>query len=460
MKKFIGREQEIKQLKGLYEGASFQSALVYGRRRIGKSELIKQSLKGEKSTVIFYECKQTTEKNNTDGLSEIIADKFNFPKPDFNSFEKALDFLFSYSEKKKLVLVLDEYPYLHKIIDGIDSILQSLIDKYKDKSKLKLIICGSYLDVMKSLLDNQNPLYGRISLSLDIKPMDYYDSAKFYPTFSNEDKVKLYSVFGGIPYYNELINSKWSVKENIVYLITSVNSRLENEINYYLKNEMAKVNNANVVFETIARGLCKFNDIFNATGIDKSSTFADVLERLTNIELVEKEAPINDEKNKKKSNYYIKDNLSLFYYTYVYRYLSQRGIMNEDAFYEKYIEGDFEGRYVPKMFERIFKQFLIRKNRQGEINPPLEKVGKYYYDDAVNKKNGEFDVVSLDEMGYIFYETKYKNKPINQAIINEEIEQVKKTGLNCYKYGFVSKSGFEDVDSEEIILYTLEDLYM
>lgn len=460
MKKFIGREREIAQLKGLYEGTSFQSALVYGRRRIGKSELIKQSLKGEKSTIIYYECKQTTEKNNADGLSEIIGDKFNFPKPDFTTFEKALEYLFAYSERKKIVLVLDEYPYLHKIIDGIDSILQSLIDKYKDKSKLKLIICGSYLDVMKSLLDNQNPLYGRISLSLDIKPMDYYDSAKFYPTFLNEDKVKLYSVFGGIPYYNELIDCKKSVKENIIRLITSVNSRLENEINFYLKNEMAKVNNANVVFETIASGLCKFNDIFNATGIDKSSTFADVLERLVNIELIEKEAPINDEKNKKKSNYYIKDNLSLFYYAYVYRYLSQRGIMSEDVFYEKYIEEDFENRYVPKMFERIFKQYLIRKNRQGEINPPLEKIGKYYYDDAKNKKNGEFDVVSLDEIGYIFYEVKFKNKPIDQKMIDEEIEQVKNTGLNCYKYGFVSKSGFENVNNENLILYTLDDLYL
>ena len=459
MKKFIGREREIAQLKRLYDGSDFQSALVYGRRRIGKSELIKQSVKGSRLTVLYYECKQTTEKNNIDGLSEIMAEKLNFPKPDFPSFEKALEYLFIYSQKKKIVLVLDEYPYLHKIIDGIDSILQSLIDKYKDTAKLKLIICGSYLDVMKSLLDNQNPLYGRISLSLDIKPMDYYDSAKFYPSFSNADKVKLYSVFGGIPYYNELINSKLSVKENIIHLITAVNSRLESEINFYLKNEMAKVNNANIVFETIARGLCKFNDIFNASGIDKSATFADVLERLGNIELIDKEAPINDERNKKKSIYYIKDNLSLFYYTYVYRYLSQRGIMNEDAFYEKYIEKDFEERYVPKMFERIFKQYLIRQNRQGNITPPLEKVGKYYYDDVVNKKNGEFDVVSLDENGYIFYEAKYKNKPINQSMIDEEIKQVQATGLSCYRYGFVSKSGFEDIANDDLLLYTLDDLY-
>jgi len=460
MNKFIGRIEEINKLKEIYKKLDFNLALVYGRRRIGKSELIKQSLKGEKSAVIYYECKQTNEKNNIDGFSELIGEQLDFPKPDFSSFEKVLEYLFIYSKKKKIIVVLDEYSYLHKIIDGIDSILQSLIDKYKDISKLKLVICGSYLDIMKSILTNQNPLYGRIDLVLEIKPMDYYDSSKFYSNFSNEDKVKLYSVFGGIPYYNELIDSKKSVKENIINLISSLNSRLENEINYYLKNEMAKVGYANIVFETIAKGVCKFNDIFNASGIEKSSTFADVLEKLSSIELIEKEAPINDENNKKKANYYIKDNLSLFYYTYVYRYLSQRGIMSSEDFYNKYIKNDFENRYVPRIFERIFKQYLIRKNKVGEIDPPLEKVGKYYYNDIRKKKNGEFDVVALDENGYIFYETKYRNKPINKKIIDEEIRQVKDTGLNCYKYGFVSKSGFDNINDEDLLLFALKDLYL
>ncbi|MBO7345905.1 MAG: ATP-binding protein, partial [Clostridia bacterium] len=133
---------------------------------------------------------------------------------------------------------------------------------------------------------------------------------------------------------------------------------------------------------------------------------------------------------------------------------------NEEAFYEKYIEEDFEERYVPKMFERIFKQYLIRQNRQGNVFPPLEKVGKYYYVDAVHKKNGEFDVVSLDEKGYIFYEVKYKNRQMNQSMIDEEIEQVKNAGLPCYRFGFISKSGFDGVNNDELLLYTLDDLYL
>ena len=102
-----------------------------------------------------------------------------------------------------------------------------LIDRYKDSSSLKLVLCGSYVEIMKSLLARENPLYGRVDLTIDLKPMDYYESAMFYPDFSAEDKVRLYSVFGGIPYFNRLIDSSLSVKENIQELISAPGARLE-----------------------------------------------------------------------------------------------------------------------------------------------------------------------------------------------------------------------------------------
>ena len=159
-------------------------------------------------------------------------------------------------------MILDEYPYLRDAVKGMDSILQALIDKYQDESQLKLIICGSYVDTMRSLLLVQNPLYGRVSLTIDLKPMNYRESALFYSSFSDADKVRLYSVFGGIPYYNRLIDSERSVKENIINLIASPSARLETEISMYLKSELAKISNANEVFETLAKGFSRYSDIF------------------------------------------------------------------------------------------------------------------------------------------------------------------------------------------------------
>lgn len=455
--KFIGREKEKKLLTKVIERNGMDVVLIYGRRRVGKSELIKQSLKESKFQSIYYECKQTTEMNNAESLSNLISEIFGYPRLSFNSLEECLEFFFK--QNNKLILVLDEYSYLKDKVIGIDSILQSQIDKYQHESNLKLILCGSYIDIMKSLIYSHNPLYGRITQTIELKPMDYYDSSKFYEGFSNEDKIKLYSVFGGIPYYNRLIDSNKTVEENIIELIASPGARLEFEVQMYLKSEISKIVNANEVIEAMAKGYTKYNDILSQSHVSSGPTLVDVLEKLIKMEMVEKKTPINDNNNKRKSGYTISDNLSLFYYRYIFRYASQMNVMDSNVFYDRYIKEDFEKQYVPHIFETICKQFLIRMNRLGKIEEPFEKIGKYYYDDPKTKTNGEFDIVTLDEKGYIFYEAKFTNAKVTEKMIEKEINQVKMTGMSCYKYGFISKSGFESFENEDVIAYTLDDLF-
>ena len=456
---FYGRESERKKLNTMFHSDGQKISLIYGRRRIGKSELIKQVLKGTDLKSIYYECKQTTEQNNVDSLSELIGEAFNFPKPAFENIENLLRFLFKSSEQKPLILVLDEYSYLRENVKGLDSILQSVIDSYKDTSKIKLIICGSYVDTMKALLAKQNPLYGRIDLTINLKPMDYYDSALFYSDFSDEDKVRLFSVFGGIPYYNRLIDAQKSVRENIIDLIASPGARLENEVSMYLNSEISKITNANEVFEALAKGFSRYKDLLNQSNVSSGPALVDILDKLIRMDVVAKEAPINDENNRKKSGYFISDNLSLFYYKYIFRNISRMNLMDSDIFYDKYIAADFETKYVPKIFESICRQYLIRKNRKGLMDEIFEKIGKYYYDDPIEKKNGEFDIVTLDDNGYIFYESKFRKDPITESMIQNEIRQVQQTGLKCYKYGFFSKTGFLCEPKEDRILIDLNELY-
>ena len=429
---FYGRENERKKLHRMFLSDGQMISLIYGRRRIGKSELIKQALKETDIKSIYYECKQTTERNNVDSLAELIAEIFDFPKPAFENIEALLQFLFKMSEKEPMILVLDEYPYLRENAKGLDSILQSLIDHYKDTSNMKFIVCGSYVDTMKALLEKQNPLYGRIDLTLNLKPMDYYESALFYPEFTEEDKVRLFSVFGGIPYYNRLIDGQKSVRENIIELIASPGARLENEVSMYLNSEISKITNANEVFEALAKGFSRYKDILDQSNVSSGPALVDILDKLMRMDVVSKEAPINDENNKKKSGYFISDNLSLFYYKYIFRNMSRMNIMDSDVFYDRYIAEDFETKYVPKSFERICKQYLIRKNRKGLMDEVFEKIGKYYYDDPIEKKNGEFDIVTLDDRGYIFYEAKFRKEPVTEQMIREEICKVEPTGLECY----------------------------
>lgn len=456
---FYGRENERKNLCTMFHSDGQMISLIYGRRRIGKSELIKQVLKETDIKSVYYECKQTTEQNNVDSLAELIGEAFDFPKPAFENMEVLLRFLFQKSEKEPMILVLDEYPYLRENSKGLDSVLQSVIDHYKDTSNMKLIVCGSYVDTMKALLERQNPLYGRIDLTLNLKPMDYYESALFYPEFSEEDKVRLFSVFGGIPYYNRLIDAKKSVRENIIELIASSGARLENEVAMYLNSEISKITNANEVFEALAKGFSRYKDILDQSNVSSGPALIDVLDKLMRMDVVAKEAPINDENNRKKSGYFISDNLSLFYYKYIFRNMSRMNIMDPDVFYDKYIAEDFETKYVPKSFERICKQYLIRKNRKGQMDEIFEKIGKYYYDDPVEKRNGEFDIVTLDDKGYIFYEAKFRKEPVTESVVQNEIRQVKQTGLACYRYGFFSRAGFTCDQEKDCILIELSELY-
>lgn len=457
---FYGREWEQKKLRSHISADGQRIVLMYGRRRVGKSELIKHVMTTDSARSIYYECRQTSERSNVESLALLLSESWGLPPLAFQGIEDILRFVFQRSLEEKMILSLDEYPYLRDAVHGMDSILKVLIDEYRDRANLTLILCGSFVDTMKSLLEHQNPLYGRIDLSMLIEPMDYYDSACFYPSFSSEDKVKLYSVFGGIPYYNRLIDSAKTVEENILELIVADGSRLENEVSMHLKSELSKLVNANEVFDALARGYSKFSDLLSQSQVSSSPTLSDTLDKLIRMMVVVKRAPINEPNNRRKAGYFISDPLSRFYYRYIFRYTSQRSVMPAERFYAQYIQEDFESQYVPKAFEEITRQYLVRQNRSGQFAEPFDLIGTYYYDNPAERTNGEFDVVTLGTRGYIFYEVKYRDAKISRRMIEEEIEQVQKTGLACYKYAFVSKSGFEkDAEGTDLLLIDLEDLY-
>lgn len=139
--------------------------------------------------------------------------------------------------------------------------------------------------------------------------------------------------------------------------------------------------------------------------------------------------------------------------------MSQLNVMQPEAFYDRYIAQDFETAHVPRIFEDICRQYLIEQNQKGLLEDPFEKIGRYYYDDPVHKINGKFDIVTQSEKGYVFYEAKFRNKPLTQAVLEEEIAQVRQTGLPCYKYGFFSRSGFENISLDNVQLINLQELY-
>ena len=456
---FYGREKELQQLKNFFHSDRENLAVVYGRRRVGKSELLRASLCSDDIPFVFLQCRTTSLKSNVDDLMLLARSEFGLPDLKFDDIESAFKYIYAAMKDRRGILVLDEYPYLRELLPGCDSFIQYLVDENRGAG-LKLVLCGSYLDVMKGMLEYKSPLYGRAGLNLHVEPMDYFDSALFYPTFSDEDKVRLYSVFGGVPFYNAKIDGNLSVRENIIRLLTSKDAVLANEVSYLLMLEISKISNAERVFETIANGITKFTDILAKSGFSSSPALVDILKKLVEMGLLKKVTPINDENNRKKTSYKINDNLINFYYRYVFKYQSRLSVFPAEKVFDAYIADDFETKYVPKAFEEIVKQFLIRENLAGRIEPPFFKIGSFWYDLPKLRKNGEFDVVTQDDDGYAAYECKFKGHPMTEAQVEQEIEQVKASPLPATRFGFVARSGFENVSAApDRRFYSLADLY-
>jgi len=456
---FIGREEQTQAIEEVLSHPGYQGIVLYGRRRLGKTELLWHVLSERSQKLLFFTGLVDNEANNTLSLSKLISKAFSLGNLSFPSFVDALEFVFRQAEKEEIYLVLDEYSSLRRAVSGIDSQLQRLIDTYKRESNLKLVLCGSSIRQMEDIQSENNPLYRRFQLSLLLPELDYYEASLFFPERMEEEKVALYAAFGGVPYYLEQIQKGKSVEENIILLLSSPLSHLAEETENHLHTELSKISNANAAFDAIAKGAYHFSDILSLSHISDSAILSDILRTLQKMDLVESIAPINEPNNKKKSGYRIKDPTMRFYYRYLYPHTMERQVLGKQAFYDFFIKEDFRTRLVPEVFEEICRQYLIKENKKGRLNPPLLRIGTYWYDDKKAKKNGQFDVAALTSNGYVVYEVKYLSRPLSDADIAKEEKEASESPLSLSYAGFFSKSGYDLKNEYPYRFYTLKDLY-
>lgn len=456
---FIGRIEESKAISYSLAQKGYQGILVSGRRRIGKTELIKHCCSLRYSRFLYYQCTDDNEANNAAAMGKAIGAYFSLSPLKFSQVKEAVDFVFSLAEKEEVCFVIDEFPYLERVVAGLDSIIQGIIDAHIHTANIKFFLSGSSVSVMNSLLSEGKPLYRRFQLSIFLKEQDYFEAAQYYPSFSNEDKVRLYSAFGGVPYYLSQIDSKLSVKENIILLLSGRFARLADEASQNLKSGLLKITNANSVFSVIARGYSRFSDILSQSHISSSSLLSMVLDSLIRMDLVRKKAPINDENNNQKFLYSLSDRALAFYYRYIFGNESAQAILSEEAFYDTVIAEDFESSFVPLAFEEVAKEYLARENKEGRLLPPLLSTGTYWYDDKKTRKNGQFDVVGKSPDGYAFYEVKFTKKALDDKTILSEVSQIQEAGLPASQIGFISRRGFSLKGTYPYSFLTLDDLY-
>lgn len=251
---FIGRETEIKEIRESLSESNYQGTFIYGRRRIGKSELISHGLEGCKHRILSFEFRKRSLRGNLDLFLPVIKEFFGEPYLYFETFDPLFDYLLRKSTTEEYVLVLDEFSFLLNEDFAIESSLAAAIDTYKSKSKIHLFVSGSYVGLMEKMIDKQSHSYGRFNHIFLLRPFDYFEASQFYPNYAPEEKIMLYSVFGGVPFFSSLINPKKTAQENIEHLMVRLDSLCEREIMETVLAETTKAPLLNELLLIVLKG--------------------------------------------------------------------------------------------------------------------------------------------------------------------------------------------------------------
>lgn len=437
---FIGREREVAALDRLYESNKFEFAVIYGRRRVGKTALINHFIDDKES--IYFMGVESNEKQNLENFSKSIIEYSSGIEAEtsFLSFQAALEYVFKLSERKRLILVIDEYPYVARSSKSLASTLQLLIDKYKDTSQLMLILCGSSMSYMEDeVLAYKSPLYGRRTAQMKIQPFSFEETCRCFKNFSDEDKALAYGIVGGTPQYLLQMDDRLSIEDNIKNTYLNPISFLYEEPTNLLKQEVREPSIYTAIITAIAVGASRMSDISNKVGED-SNICANYLKSLINLGIVKKETPYG-EKTSRKSIYSIEDNMFRFWYRFVPNNNSviMRGAA--DIVYRR-IEPQLS-EYMGAVFEEICKQYLWNLLLNGNSPVEFSELGRWWGNDPIEKKQTEIDIMGeQDKKTALFGECKWTNEKVDLGVLETLIKRSNLFSyVNVHLYLF-SKSGF------------------
>lgn len=437
---FIGRERELKALNKLYGSSKFEFAVIYGRRRIGKTELIKQFL-GDKKAIYFMGI-ESNAKLNLENFSKSILEFNTGIRADtsFSNFQAALEYVFQLAENERIILAIDEYPYVARSSKSLASTLQLLIDKYKDTSKLMLILCGSSMSYIEdNVLSYKAPLYGRRTAQIKLLPFDFEETCRYLADMSGEDKALMYGAVGGTPQYLLQVSDKLSVEENIKNTYLNPISFLYEEPTNLLKQEVREPAIYTAIITAIATGASRMADISTKVGED-TSVCTTYIKNLISLGIVQKETPYG-EKASRKTIYSIADNMFRFWYRFVLENNSIIARGADDLAYKR-IEPYFTD-YMGKVFEDISAQYLWKLLISGKSPIEFTSLGRWWGNDPRTKSQTEIDIMGEhDKNSALFAECKWTNEKVDLGVLETLVQRSELFAYKNVHLFLFAKSGF------------------
>lgn len=452
-RQFVDRDAELDLLESRFDRDTADLIVVYGRRRLGKSELVREAIRG-RDDAVYWQATEETPSVQLEHFVDTAADTY----PTLANIQRDWEPLLETLGREDAIVVLDEFPYLIESDDAVPSKLQRVWDMELQETGMTLVLVGSSISVMEDkVLSGGSPLYGRRTATIDLPPLDLPDAQQLYPANEPDDVIQTWGVFGGTPYYLQALASSKTLAENIQTTLLSEHGVLHNEPEFLLRTEFGirEPQTYYTILRAIAMGKRATNEIANFAGVDSNKLGA-YLSNLRQLRLVERDIPVTaDPTSTRKSRYRLNEPLFRFWFRYVYGQSAKLQQLGDDA-YEELIAPSFT-EYIGPMFEHICQRRL-----PSLFSNTFQDVGYWWH------KQHELDVVGLTTTGTVVAgECKYTTRKMHEGDLADlersasVLEWTPPNGRDIdYHYCCFCRSGFSDglretaTERDDVSLFT------
>ena len=439
---FLGRRNELETLGAELTATRASLAIVYGRRRVGKSTLIREAVKSRPH--LLYQATRVTSSLNLEAFKLEIARTLG---PDdllagIGDWLAVLHYLARAAEHRHgLTVILDEFPYLADADPALPSVIQKFWDSGAPQAgSFKLVLCGSMISQMEDLLAERNPLYGRKTFALELTPLSVRDAVQFVPRHTPEDKLLTYGVFGGVPFYLQLLDKDAILRDNVVKLLLTQTGALVDEPVVLLQSELREIPRYASILAAIADGCTKHGEIIGRVKeLSDSKALGPYLEKLERMRLIHIVRSMDASPKDRDRRYFIADPLIAFWHHFVRPNLSSVTQGFGTDVWKHQIAPQLDG-FMGGMFEEICREHA-RRYSQEHFPAPAQEIGRVWQADY------DIDIAGRLLDGSMLYgECKWWGHPVGENVLDALIERAGRTdyGRGNERRYFVlySRTGF------------------
>ena len=445
IRNFVDRKNELDILEQIHGNSGFRAVLIYGRRRIGKTYLIKRLMNGK--TGVYFMCLDRSIRENVDNFARMAASN-SLPHVKAENiiefFERLAPYIDGY------IVALDEFQYLIENDRSVLSDMQYVFDEVLADRDVMFIISGSSMGLVERVgADMRSPLYGRFVSRLRIRAMGFRDILEFHPDADLSEAMRIYSAIGGVPMYHQYFSGSFT--DDVKRTFLNPGHFLYNEAEFLLREELRDISRYSAILRSMAEGNARVTAIANSAYMD-AKDIPKYMSTLMNLGIVRKVLPVTAPPKGRNSIYEISDSYFRFWLTFVDRFRAKIEMGDLEA-PVSYINKNID-RYVGKTAEDVVRELLMRD---------YETVGRWW------KKENEIDIVALNNRRkeILLGEVKWRNRPTGWNVVEELLEKKElvewNSGKREEKLLVVSKAGFtekclERMDSKGIMHWDIKDM--